>query len=799
MAEPGFFTLTGLVAGAVGAVMTGPIGQVEIPQKEFPAAFSAEAGYRLELEDASGKSLGSYRSPGPVRVDLERLPQMFLGAVMAAEDKRFVEHGGIDPFGTLQAVTDTLRGDMRGGSGIAQQMVKNTIVGNGLTLDRKIAEALIALRAYHHLGPSEVLRLYLENAWFGRGQTGVMRAPEVWFGKSWEQLDLAEAAYLAALLKGPAAYDAIRNHDRAKSRRDWVISQMERNGWVTAEEAASAREKPLSVIPYDPKPDVADPWAQSAALWQIARDDISIEGGNVQAELSIDPAWQDLAKSHLEARIARLGSYRPLAKLALPEAALQDLASPEGQNDRRKLLTQLQTALPAGSPLTPAVLTARSQTGWTALVPDHAGRLSARILPSESFPRGANPTAGDVMAIEETEGKVVLHGQPAAQGAIVILDPRDGAILASVGGVSEEISTFDRTHARRQPGSAAKTFLWLAALNMGIRHDTEVADVERSYVLQDGVTWSPRNYDGSQSGLVPLFRAYEHSSNLVAASLADLIGIEAMGQMGESAGVWAPGTMRRHLSSALGASETTLLDLTSGYAAIVNDAFPRTPYVLESLTEEGKDPTIDMKAGMTPWGSDHTAGPIATSQAMNDMLSMMWGVTHRGTAAQAFSGHPVAIAGKTGTSQDYRDAWFVGVTPHLAIGVWLGEDDNTSLPGEATGGRLAAPIAADILKEAFETGLIDANGLRDGALTSSVLWPPSLLSSGDWAPQIEDIPRQDGASGTTPAMTASENAANENPVSGGGFWGVMEDKRKAPEFARDENRNADLLPIGEQE
>lgn len=792
MAEPGFFTLTGLVAGAVGTIMTGPIGQIELPEKSFPEAFSAAPGYRMQIEDASGESLGSYRAPGPVRVDLAKLPESFLGAVMAAEDKRFVEHGGIDPFGTLLALKDTIRGDMRGGSGIAQQMVKNTVVGNGITLDRKIAEAVIAVRAYHSLGASEVLRLYLENVWFGRGQKGAMRAPEAWFGKSWAEISLAEAAYLAALLKGPGAYDALRHPERAKERRDWVIGQMEKNGWVTPEEAEAARTEPLTVIPYDPVPEKADPWARSAALWQMKRDRIEPGGGELKARLTLDLRWQRLAKDTLARRIEGLKGYTPLSEI--PVSALDRLVEdPAGSDpELKRVRQQIASVIPAGSAYRPVVLIDRTSGGWDALVLDASGLLSRRSLQGSAFPESAKPNRGDILALEEGEGGSRLHDQPTAQGAIVILDPRDGAVLASVGGVEEEISIFDRTRAQRQPGSAAKTFLWLAALEMGIRHDTEVADVERTYVMPDGVTWTPQNYDGSQSGIVPLFRAYEHSSNLVAAALADMIGIEAMAQIGEASGAWAPDTMRRHPSSALGASETTLLNLTSGYAAIVNDAFPRKVHILETLEAEDGTKTVDAAAGLMPWPEADRPGPIAGAQAMNDMLSMMRGVTVRGTAARAFADHPVTVAGKTGTSQDYRDAWFLGVTPHLAIGVWLGRDDNTSLAGEATGGRLAAPIAAEILKQAFEAGLIDEQGLRDEALTSSVAWPPALLNSGSWAPSLDSLPRED----IPPARTSTEedpSAEEDIPISGSGFWGVVEDRRPEVEFPRDENRNADLL------
>jgi penicillin-binding protein 1A len=788
MADAGIFSLSTLFAGAVGAVMTGPLGQVDLPDARFAEAFSRSQGYRADVFDAAGTRLGEVRSQDPLPVDLDVLPRDFIGAVMAAEDKRFTEHAGIDPFGLASAIVDTARGETRGGSGITQQMVKNTAVGPDPSYSRKVAEAVLAIRAHSHLGPREVLRLYLENAWFGRGETGAAGAARAWFGKDWSEIDLAEAAYLAALLKGPARLDALRRPEAAKARRDWIIGRMEANGWIDAERAAAAIATPLRVIPVEAaEADAADRWALAAAGWQIARDGIARDAGaDMTIRLTLDPAWQRIASEALSEALERLPGKRPLARIdaASTAAALR----PDGTLDGaalRRLGPDILRALPQGGGLRPALLLARRGDGWIAAIPGETDPLTLR---ADAFPSGYAPAPGNVVAISTADGAPdMVRVLPAVEGAVVAIDPRTGAMLASVGGADPALSAFDRTRALRQPGSAAKTFLWLAALDAGLRPDTEIPDIEQSYILPDGTLWRPRNFDRSQSGAMPMFRALERSSNLAAAALGDFVGIEAMAAMAEASGAWSEGSFLRTPAAALGTSETTLTALVAGYAAIVNDGIPRRPHVV-ALAEDGAGRAlVDMARGLRPKDADFAqARPIASARAADDLLAMLRGVVVRGTAAAAFSDSDVTIAGKTGTSQGHRDAWFVGVTPHIAIGVWVGRDDAGPLPDGLTGGRISGPIAARILARAGESGLIDASGHRDAMLSSGSTWPPGLHEASAWAPSI-------GPSGfdarppanPPPARTAEEESGWGS--TSGGFWGLVEgdrneDLRSRPEW-----------------
>jgi penicillin-binding protein 1A len=782
MADAGIFSLTSLVAGAIGAVMTGPVGHVELPEKPFMDVFASPSGYSLRIEDATGASMGRLRSTEPMPIDLDQIPRDFIGAVMAAEDKRFTEHSGLDPFGLASAALETARGRLRGGSGITQQMVKNAAVGPEVSYERKIAEAVLAVRAHDYFGSRDVLRLYLENAWFGRGESGAANAPQAWFGKDWKDVSLAEAAYLAALLKGPARYDGWRRPEAAKARRDWIIGRMLENGWIEAEQAEAAVASPLGVIPPDEgTTSVSSRWGFSAAAWQMARDDIARSGAaRLSIKLTLDPAWGAIVEDELRKAISRIPGGAPLASLG-PETAR--LAIKEDgtleESAWRNLQADMARSLPQGSDRKPLILLSRDGDDWISAA---YGDRETRRIPTRLMPPGIPLRPGDVLGLSEDGGAPRLDALPGAEGAVVLMDPRTGAILASVGGSDPGLSSFDRTRAMRQPGSTAKAFLWLAALDAGMRPDTEIADVEQTYIQPDGTSWSPRNYDRSQSGAMTLFNGLERSSNLVAAALADFIGIDAMADMAEAAGAWRPGQFDRTPAASLGTSETTLIQLVSGYASIVNDAIPRPSHVILRAEDERGKIIVNMAAGIRPLSMNAASSPIASRFATADLLSMLRGVVVRGTASSALGGAPVAIAGKTGSSQDYRDAWFVGVTPHLAIGVWVGRDDARPLPDRLTGGRVAAPIAARILERGLEAGLIDANGYRDRLMSSGAEWPPSLLQSSSWAPSIS--PRGQ-AIAPEPAAEPPRQAEETSTwgSSGGGFWGLV-----------DEDRNGDLRP-----
>lgn len=773
MTEAGINIVMKIVAGIAGIIATSPLGDSGVPgQPLLDASRNARPGHDLLIEDASGQALGRLRSGAPVPVELEQLPAHFIDAVIAAEDERFLEHPGVDPAAVTAALRDTLTGRLRGGSGLAQQTVKNTLVGNEASLRRKAVEAMLAVRLRHNAGEQEVLRRYLQAAWFGRGVTGAMEAPSVWFGKDWSEVTLAEAATLAAMLKGPALYDPARFPDRVRPRRDAIIRIMESSGWVSAEAAEAARSEPVTAIPAPPLGS-SFPWIISAARAEIGQLEPALPRSRT-ARTTIEKDWQEIAGRVLAETLRKSSpAIQPRMLGGTDLAAIRAIVEDDDPSNDR-LPSSLHLDLPPGSPYRSTLILGGTPGHWDVLSSTGIEKDVSIEDPHADW----KPEAGSLVAalpVTEEESsnsssrrKLEVRLGTAVEGAVVILDPRSGALLASIGGVDAGLSAFDRTRGTRQPGSAIKPFLYLAALERGFYPAAPVEDIERTY-RSGGQAWRPRNYDGRQMGRIPMFQALERSSNLASVWVAKEIGIEEMAFRAEAAGVYPPGGMVRVLPSALGASDSTLLDLTRGYAVFANGGFAVKPHSLGSLT--GKNGTVHFR--------DASDGPaVASPQAIDELLGMLRGVVSRGTASVALSRHPVMLAGKTGTTQDHRDAWFVGLTPHLAIGVWIGRDNSKPMPGTMAGGSHAAPIAGDILRQALEAGLIGEDGLRDNA-APRVTWPPVLHQASD-PPRVPaaapiDAPFETPGPGIPPA--SADEALREIP-----------DYEKGPA-----NQNADLL------
>lgn len=747
--------IANLIAAGAGLVATNPLNGRPVPTTpRFD--LSGASGYAFEIKDAQGDALGKLISRDPVAVDLSSLSTDFINAVIATEDERFFDHDGLDLRGLVAASLDTLRGDMRGGSGIAQQMIKNSLLGPDRTLGRKAAEAMLAVRMQTQEGRRGVLRDYLSSAWMGRGLRGVALAPQTWFGTSWDKMTLAQSATLAAMLKGPGYYDPYTYPDRVKARRDMILDKLAEHGWAKQADVIAAKAEPVTAIAPPARPKISDQ-VVSALRGEIARLPKSAPRSGTLS-LTIDPRWQDIAAASLKARIDRIGAAAPV--LQLSHDALDTLSQDKA------LPRKYWLALPASSSYRTIALLAKTGDTWSILGPK--GREDGVMLTPDI--KGWHPLPGQILAAGPTaNGAIDIHPGSAVQGAVTLIDPRTGAILASVGAADTGLNAFDRSRALRQPGSSVKPFLYLAALEDGMTPQSPIDDTVRTY-MSNGVPWTPRNYENETFGILPMHTALERSSNTAAAWIASRVGIDAMAHYAEAAGAYPPGGVQMVLPSALGASESTLTDMTSGYGTLVNDGIARKPHLISTIQEEGK-----------PLYYTHSStgvGPIASSQSLRALLGMMRGVVTRGTASSAFKTAPVLMAGKTGTSQDWRDAWFIGVTPQLAAGAWVGRDNSTSLPNHLAGGTAAAPIIVDIVTRAKAAGLIDDQGMRDKMMSSGTAWPPEI-------PQ--NLPVR-----SKPASPAARDAS-PGGVGEGSFWGVVSDQRDGDYTKSPPDRNADII------
>lgn len=778
------------IATAAGLIAASPVGITELPRADISAArMIAKPAYIASVSGRQGEPIGALVREGPLSTPIEALPTSFLEAVIAIEDHRFLEHRGLDPRGLAAAALSQFGPSPRGGSTIDQQMAKNVWLGPEVSLRRKIPEALLALHARQMMGPRGVLQLYLETAWFGRGVTGAAGAAQAWFGRPWEELTLGEIAYLAGLLKGPGFFDAERHPERARQRRDQVLNAMLREGYITEEMADAARAEEIAAAERIQRASGKQSrWIMSAARPAIARMVDTLAPGQallpeIDITLSISQDWQDIAQDALTDAVSSLSSEGPFAQTG--EALLRNIANHHGDTAALRAIAEqsLQNVLPWDSTAQAGLVLEISGDTWRILMEN--GEIA---LSQVSTPGRLRPAPGDVYAFRNGSGGVSVEGKRPVDGAVVILDPRTGEILASIGGAFPDITAFDRTRAARQPGSAIKTFLWLAAFENGYTPEMWIEDTERDFITEDGIVWRPRNYGRGQAGTITLRTAFEQSSNLSAAHLIYRIGADAMADIAERAGVY-PSGMKRHMTAALGTIETSLLDLTQAYAAIANGGAVRAPVSIHEMAIEGQQVISNgIQIGQGRAGS----GLLASRMAIEDIMSVMYGVIQRGTASQAFRNHPVTIAGKTGTTQGYRDAWFVGVTPNIAIGVWIGRDDNQPMDGQASGGRNAAPVAARILREAHSKGMIDADGYTDELRSASITWPPLLgqgASGGSGFQIYSSAPDPNTPQSTTPPVSPpAAPGATYDP-----FWGVIQ--APVPPANRDfrpVNRNEDL-------
>ena len=719
--DSGIYTLTRIVVTSVASFL--PIG----PEHDLDADIlerirSQRTGFHARYVMASGES-SIVGSPRNATTSLADIPDLFIAALLATEDARFFEHPGLDPMGTARAFVEYLSGRTRGASGITQQLIKNQIVGSDVTFSRKSIEASLAIQLEDVLQKDEILEAYLGAVWFGRGW-GAAGAARSWFGVNWDELNLSQVAFLAGLLQGPALFNPDRHPERAHARRNHVLTRMRVTGVISEDEYQVAKDERLNVI--------ASQTEISRQEWSDVAIDRWIEANIVVSKLLVprldseqlpviettfDARWQSLAQKALSAQVTRLGRMEAIDQILGDDLEMLEMVAGNEAAPPRALWSRTLRKVVADDRVMPAVILGRNPSriavarGW--------GPGSAWEIADQDVPQLLS--RGDIVLIDRTSGEVVT--QLGLEGAVVVMNIHTGEILASIGGNDTRISRFDRTTAQRQPGSTAKAFVYLAAMESGWQAQDMIDD--NPHTFDSG--YSPQNFGDRHTGIIPFYTAFEISSNIAAVKVANEIGMKAVSEIAQRAGAYED-EMAPYLTSALGATVTSLRNLVTGYAAIGNGGWTVRPVLVRRII--GHDGHI--------WERD---APVRSQdfspQGIEDMQAMMRGVILRGTAATAFRNHPVAVIGKTGTSQGYRDAVFVGMGADIAVGVWLGRDDNTPADG-FLGGSHAAPVAARIFLEAFEADLITSAG-HDKDRNSQRFWPP--LAIGEQARVSERGPR----------------------------------------------------------
>jgi penicillin-binding protein 1A len=724
----------------------------DLPDYQQLAHYQPPIMTRVHAGD--GRLLAEYATERRVFVPIQAIPKPVVNAFLAAEDKNFYSHHGIDPISIVRAaITDVsrFRANRRpvGASTITQQVAKNMLLSSEISIERKVKEILLATRMEAALPKDRILELYLNEIYLGAGAYGVAAASLTYFDKSLDELTLGEAAFLAGLPKAPNRYNPARFPQAAKVRRDWVLERMVEDGTATQGVVAEIEVQPLELRRRQAAEQVRAPYfAEEVRRELLARyGEKVLYGAGLSVRTSLDARLQVASDKILRAGLIAYerahGGWRGAVARIDPKgdwaAHLAAVPVPPVATDVGWRLAMVTRSEPDGAAIGFA-------NGATGRIPFSEMRWARPRYANASLgpaPRSAADVVkpGDVVMVEpigassgkgeppaaKTGGAYTLCQVPEISGALVAMDPHTGRVLAVSGGFSFETSQFDRaTQAKRQPGSSIKPFVYLAALDHGFTPSTLVDDSPISLPQGTGLPmWTPSNYTDRFRGPTPLRVALEQSLNTVTVRVATLVGIEPIAETLERFGIMdrAP----REYSIALGAGETTLLRHTAAYAMLVNGGKRITPTLIDRIQD--RNGAAIFRADKRPCGScEHadwqrqpvpvipdTREQVADPGSAFQIVTMLQGVVERGTGTAVKAvGKP--IAGKTGTTNDWHDAWFVGFTPDLVAGVYIGYDDPDTLGKDQTGGHVAAPIFRDFmiaaLKDAPATAFRTPAGMR---------------------------------------------------------------------------------------
>jgi penicillin-binding protein 1A len=686
---------------------------------------------------ADGSLVQEYAIEGRVFVPITAIPKRVIDAFIASEDQRFYTHPGIDPLGLVRAVFvaigEKIVGSdrrIKGASTITQQVAQNFLLGKEYTFDRKIREAILSLRIERAFTKDHILELYLNENYLGFGAYGVAAASLNYFNKSLDDLTVGEAAFLSGLAKAPNNYNPLRRPEAAKERRDYVIGRMREDGYITAAEEKAARAEQITVRNRSETELVsdADYFAENIRrdLAQRFGEETLYKGG-LSVRTSLDPELQRLTNKALRNGLLKYdrahGWRGPITKLSPPGDWIERLRHVQDPAGLPK-----EWELAAVDSAQAEKVTIILRTGKTGTIPLSELRWARTTLPDQRIGEAVRTASqvlhvGDVVAVERVsknaedqpypEGTFALRQMPAVNGAMVVMDPHTGRVLAMNGGFSYAASQFNRaTQALRQPGSAFKPFIYLTAMESGFTPSTLVLDAP--FVMDQGPglpKWKPKNYTDEFLGRATLRMGLEHSQNLMTVRVAQAIGMEKVATVAESFGI--VDKLPPFLSAALGSEVTTVLRLTNGYAQLVNGGKKLTPLLIDRIQDRN---------GQTIFRSDTRACPACAAETWDmqgppvlpderaqladpasayQVVHLLEGVVQSGTGRSvAAVGKP--LAGKTGTSNDAFDVWFVGFSPDLVAGVFIGFDEPRTLGPKETGGGVAAPIFRDFMIEALK-------------------------------------------------------------------------------------------------
>ena len=701
----------------------------QLPDYKQLAVYEPMITTRFYAND--GQLLAEYASEKRIFVPVSAIPKKLIQAFISAEDKNFYEHNGIDYSGILRAVVQNIkyRGSGKrlvGASTITQQVAKNFFLSSEMSFSRKIKEALLARRIEQAFDKEHILELYMNEIYLGRRSYGVASAGLMYFDKSLDELTLAEMAFLAALPKGPNNYEPKTHYEAAISRRNYVLDRMVENGYVSSAEAEQAKKEPIVTHERELNETVENADFYNEEIRRIIEQkygEAALYKGGLSVRTSLDPKLQNIAVRSLEKGLLE---YDKRHGYRGPVKHLDSLNDWKGQLKETKtpsyfpalwqkavvLRLEEDNAIIGLDDGTEGSITLQS-VSWARKW------LEGQRISNDEITKLADVfSVGDVIYVSKRSGKgeeglYSLQQYPQVEGAIVALDPHTGRVLAMVGGISFAKSQFNRAvQAMRQPGSSFKPFVYLTALDSGYTPSTLILDAP--LVVDQGPgkeKWKPKNYTNIFYGPSTLRIGIEKSRNLMTVRLAQDVGIKKTVEYAKKFGI--SDKLPPVLSVSLGSGETTLLKLTTAYGMLVNGGKKITPSLIDRIQDRsGK--TIykyDTRACPDCNGINATNATVPviedTREQIQDpisayqMVNIMTGVIERGTGRIAQTVKKT-LAGKSGTSNDNFDTWFIGFTPDLVVGVFVGFDTPQPLGPKDTGSIVAAPIFRDFMTEALK-------------------------------------------------------------------------------------------------
>lgn len=693
--------LTLLVGFAAVGTGIAYVRKIEPTLPDIQSAVNWKPNEGTTILAVDGTVLGVHASEFRKYVPYSEIPPLLVNAFVAAEDGQFWTHRGVNPAAMARAFITNLkgtRGRMIGASTISQQVVKNLLLTPERSFDRKMKEALLAIKLDKAIGKKRIAEIYLNDSYLGEGAYGVTAAAKTYFNKDIGELTISEAAVLASLPQAPSVVNPVKNLVRTLERRDYVLGRMLLEGYIDTATYEHAKAEPVAVTgrgkeaarETDPAFRSPEEAVRRALVSSLGSERVYKAGGTVRT--TIEPDLQRIAHRELRAGLIyedrRSGWQGPLASgISFPlDWSDKRLATPLGGED-------WQVGVVA-------------EAGRDAIVETKEGQIT---ISAASFSWTAKKKAsqllkrGDAVLIGDIGSGPEIVSIPRVQGAVVVLDPTSGAIRAMDGGFSAEESEFNRaTQARRQTGSVFKSFVYLSALELGFDAMSPILD--RPIAIEQGpglADWRPTSHDASL-GLITLRRSLELSRNESTVRLVYDLGLEQVAETARRAGIKLPDKLT--YSMALGTAETTPLNVAEAYATLANGGHHIQPTFIpptEPVTLVGRTPDFD---------------PIAVAQ----LSSILEGVTYAGTARNAFNGFDKPISAKTGTTDQSKDAWFASYGPKFVLVVWVGRDDSKPLTRGAAGGITAGRIARGILDRASEDFQFDPFELPEGTETMLV-------------------------------------------------------------------------------